>query len=159
MTKDQVFRAFDLEEVNPAAYAAGWLDGREGGELDSVNPATGEVLGFVRQADAATCDRVIGVAERTFREWRTWPAPRRGDLVHALGNQLRAHKQALGRLVSMEMGKILAEGLGEVQEMIDMCDFAVGLSRQLYGLTIASERPRHRLIEQWHPLGPLGVVT
>jgi aldehyde dehydrogenase (NAD+) len=91
--------------------------------------------------------------------WRMVPAPKRGEMVREFGNELRANKEALGRLVSLEMGKILSEGLGEVQEMIDMCDFAVGLSRQLYGLTIASERPRHRMYEQWHPIGPVGVIT
>src|SRR5205814_2335931 len=94
-----------------------------------------------------------------FTKWRDIPAPKRGELVRLLGEELRAHKDALGRLVTIENGKILVEGLGEVQEMIDMCDFAVGLSRQLYGLTIASERPGHRMAEQWHPLGPVGVIT
>src|SRR5262249_35910501 len=94
-----------------------------------------------------------------FAEWRLRPAPRRGELVRKLGDKLRVHKEALGELISLEVGKIRSEGLGEVQEMIDICDFAVGLSRQLYGLTIASERPGHRMMEQWHPLGVVGIVT
>src|SRR6476660_8362105 len=98
-------------------------------------------------------------AKTAFLEWRSIPAPRRGELVQILGDELRSAKVALGRLVTIEAGKILSEGQGEVQEMIDICDFAVGLSRQLYGLTIASERPNHRMMGQWHPLGPVGVIT
>ncbi len=101
----------------------------------------------------------MAAAQETFVRWRTVPAPKRGELVRAIGERLRAQKADLGLLVTLEMGKIRAEGEGEVQEMIDMCDFAVGLSRQLYGLTMASERPQHRMFEQWHPLGPVGVIT
>jgi aldehyde dehydrogenase (NAD+) len=117
------------------------------------------VIGRVRQATSEDYDGVISASVRAFESWRTVPAPRRGELVRLLGEELRREKENLGRLVSLENGKILSEGLGEVQEMIDICDFAVGLSRQLYGLTIQSERPRHRMYEQWHPLGPVGVVT
>jgi aldehyde dehydrogenase (NAD+) len=127
--------------------------------LESRDPTTGEVLGRVQAMARAGYDARVEAALRRFEEWRMRPAPRRGELVRRLGELLRAHKRPLGELVSLETGKIRAEGLGEVQEMIDICDFAVGLSRQLHGLTIASERPRHRLVEQWHPLGAVGIVT
>jgi aldehyde dehydrogenase (NAD+) len=116
-------------------------------------------LGSVRQAQAEDYDSVVRVAQETFTRWRMVPAPKRGEVVRQLGEELRRHKESLGRLVSLEAGKILSEGLGEVQEMIDVCDFAVGLSRQLYGLSMHSERPKHRMYEQWHPLGPIGIVT
>ncbi len=154
----QILESLGISEVNPGAYAAGWLSGK-GGELVSVNPTTGEPIARVQQADAATYEQVSRVAQEAFLKLRMMPAPKRGEIIRALGDELRAHKEQLGRLVSLEMGKILSEGLGEVQEMIDMCDFAVGLSRQLYGLTMASERPRHRMFEQWHPLGPVGIIT
>jgi aldehyde dehydrogenase (NAD+) len=130
-----------------------------GPELVTLNPSTGEPLGRVRTATRGEYDAVMSAAEQTFRRWRTVPAPKRGDLVRLIGDQLRKHKADLGLLVTLETGKIRAEGEGEVQEMIDMCDFAVGLSRQLYGLTMPSERPQHRLFEQWHPLGPIAVIT
>jgi aldehyde dehydrogenase (NAD+) len=158
MTREQVLATFNLEAVNPGAWAREWIAGG-GGELPSVDPATGAVIAAVRQADASAYERVVSVAAEAFRTWRMVPAPRRGDVVHALGVELRHHKEALARLVSLEMGKTLQEALGEVQEMIDMCDFAVGLSRQLYGLSMHSERPRHRMYEQWHPLGVVGVIS
>ena len=158
MDSKDILSALNLDAVNAGACARGWVTAA-GPELASRNPATGEVIATVRQADAAAYDRVASVAHEAFLSWRMVPAPKRGEVVRALGDELRAHKEALGRLVALEMGKIAAEGLGEVQEMIDMCDFAVGLSRQLYGLTIASERPRHRMLEQWHPLGPVGVIS
>jgi aldehyde dehydrogenase (NAD+) len=130
-----------------------------GPELVSLNPSTGEPLGRVRTATRDEYDSVIEVAEKTFRRWRTVPAPKRGEVVRLIGDELRKRKADLGLLVTLETGKIRAEGEGEVQEMIDMCDFAVGLSRQLYGLTMPSERSQHRLFEQWHPLGPAGVIT
>jgi aldehyde dehydrogenase (NAD+) len=157
-----------LERLGLTAAAGGVLSGVAAGgarieatgpELVSLNPSTGEPLGRVRTATRAEYDAVVEVAEKTFVRWRTVPAPKRGDLVREIGDQLRKHKADLGLLVTLEMGKIRAEGEGEVQEMIDMCDFAVGLSRQLYGLTMPSERAQHRLFEQWHPLGPIGVVT
>ena len=111
------------------------------------------------QATASDYETVVRRAEETFTRWRMVPAPKRGEVVRQLGEELRRNKEALGRLVSLEAGKILSEGLGEVQEMIDVCDFAVGLSRQLYGLSMHSERPKHRMYEQWHPLGPIGIVT
>jgi aldehyde dehydrogenase (NAD+) len=130
-----------------------------GVELRSMNPATGEALPIVRAASAADYDRVVNRAAEVFRSWRLVPPPSRGEVVRQLGLALRARKNDLGLLVTLETGKIRTEGEGEVQEMIDMCDFAVGLSRQLYGLTIASERARHRMIEQWQPLGAIGVIT
>jgi aldehyde dehydrogenase (NAD+) len=123
------------------------------------SPTTGGTIANVQDADAAAMGNVIDNAVKAFKTWRLVPAPRRGELVRLLGEELRAAKDELGRLVMIEAGKIASEGRGEVQEMIDICDFAVGLSRQLYGLTIASERPAHRMMEQWHPLGPIGVIT
>ncbi|MGQ0661799.1 L-piperidine-6-carboxylate dehydrogenase [Sphingosinicella sp.] len=130
-----------------------------GGELPSFSPIDGRELGRVRAVSRDDVAAAIGRAHDAFLAWRDVPAPRRGELVRLLGEELRAEKEALGRLVSQECGKILSEGLGEVQEMIDICDFAVGLSRQLYGLTIATERPDHRMMESWHPLGVVGVIS
>jgi len=129
------------------------------GIVVSTNPATGEPIAGVRLDDAASYDRTAAEATQTFKQWRMTPAPVRGQVVRAIGEELRTHKDALGALVSMEVGKILAEGVGEVQETIDIADFAVGLSRQLHGLTMPSERPEHRMMEQWLPLGPIGVIT
>jgi aldehyde dehydrogenase (NAD+) len=123
------------------------------------SPLTGEVIANVQDASAADADRAVEQAKDAFLAWRSTPPPQRGELVRMLGEELRAAKPALGRLVTIEAGKILSEGQGEVQEMLDICDFALGLSRQLYGLTIASERPSHRMMEQWHPLGPVAVIT
>ncbi|GIZ53863.1 L-piperidine-6-carboxylate dehydrogenase [Noviherbaspirillum aridicola] len=130
-----------------------------GGDLVCRSPIDGRELARLRADRGADCAAKVGRAEAAFIEWRRLPPPRRGELVRLLGGQLRRHKEALGRLVTMESGKILQEGLGEVQEMIDICDFATGLSRQLYGLTIASERPGHRMMETWHPLGPVGIIS
>ena len=127
--------------------------------LESRSPIDGQVIGSVAEASAADVSAACERAQRAFLQWRCVPAPRRGELVRLIGEELRAAKEPLARLVTLEAGKIVQEGLGEVQEMIDICDYAVGLSRQLYGLTIASERPNHRMIEQWHPLGPVGVIT
>ncbi|MFN0131925.1 MAG: aldehyde dehydrogenase family protein, partial [Phycisphaerales bacterium] len=124
-----------------------------------TNPATGEPIAAIRLDDAAAYEKQAAGAEQSFLKWREVPAPVRGQVVRAIGDELRTHKAALGELVSLEVGKIRAEGLGEVQETIDIADFAVGLSRQLYGLTMPSERPRHRMYEQWLPLGPVGVIT
>ena len=123
------------------------------------SPLTGAVIGHVADATATEVDVAIAAAEQAFNAWREVPAPRRGELVRLIGAELRAAKSDLGSLVTIEAGKIASEGQGEVQEMIDICDFAVGLSRQLHGLTIASERPNHRMMEQWHPLGPVGIIT
>jgi aldehyde dehydrogenase (NAD+) len=123
------------------------------------HPVDGSLLASVNQASAEDYEAVVKVAQDAFKYWRAVPAPKRGEIVRQIGNELRKHKDELGTLVSMEMGKIKAEGLGEVQEMIDICDFAVGLSRQLYGLTIKSEREKHQMLEQWHPLGVVGIIS
>ncbi|HSI39645.1 MAG TPA: aldehyde dehydrogenase family protein [Xanthobacteraceae bacterium] len=130
-----------------------------GGSRAVRSPITGDVVAQVADATPAEVEAATGRAVAAYQAWRTVPAPRRGELVRLLGEELRIHKAELGRLVTLEAGKIISEGLGEVQEMIDLCDFAVGLSRQLYGLTVASERPGHRMMETWHPLGPVGIVT
>jgi aldehyde dehydrogenase (NAD+) len=130
-----------------------------GGDLAVHSPVTGEEIAALKSMSAAETNEAIDRAGEAFRAWRMVPPPRRGELVRLLGEELRAHKEELGRLVSIEVGKIPSEGLGEVQEMIDICDFAVGLSRQLYGLTIATERPGHRMMETWHPLGIVGVIS
>jgi len=127
--------------------------------IASLSPVDGKHIATVTATDKAGYDSVIEAAQKAFGEWRTWPAPRRGEIVRQIGDALRQNKQALGRLVSYEMGKSLQEGYGEVQEMIDICDLAVGLSRQLNGLTMHSERPAHRMYEQWHPLGVVGVIS
>ncbi|WP_233838919.1 L-piperidine-6-carboxylate dehydrogenase [Paraburkholderia sp. ZP32-5] len=134
-------------------------DAVSGGDLEVRSPINGKVIGNVGTHDAGAADRALARAHRAFLQWRTVPAPRRGQLIRAFGEALRENKDALGRLVTLETGKILTEGLGEVQEMIDICDFAVGLSRQLYGLTIASERPGHRMSESWHPMGVCTVIS
>ena len=129
------------------------------GDMVSFSPVTGEAIGHLRTVSAAEATAAIDAAHEAFKAWRLVPAPRRGELVRLLGEELRAAKADLGRLVSIEAGKIASEGLGEVQEMIDICDFAVGLSRQLYGLTIATERSGHRMMETWHPLGVTGIIS
>ena len=130
-----------------------------GGDLVARSPLTGETTARLAETDAASADRAIERAHAAFLSWRLVPAPRRGELVRLLGEELRAAKDDLGRLVTLEAGKVTSEGLGEVQEMIDICDFAVGLSRQLYGLTLATERPSHRMMETWHPLGVVGIIS
>ncbi len=125
----------------------------------SFSPVDNQMIGGVSTTDHKAYEQVITTAQAAFLEWRNWPAPKRGEIVRQLGDALRAEKHALGQLVSYEMGKSLQEGLGEVQEMIDICDFAVGLSRQLYGLTMHSERPSHRMYEQWHPMGIVGIIS
>ena len=152
-----LLRKLGLKETNLGVFDGTWSGG--GKIIDSVSPVDGKLLGRVRQASADEYERAMQRALSAFQKWQAVPAPKRGELIRQLGNALRAAKSDLGRLVSLEAGKIPAEGEGEVQEMIDICDFAVGLSRQLYGLTIASERPQHRMMEQWHPLGVVGVIT
>jgi aldehyde dehydrogenase (NAD+) len=161
MSTAALLKTLQIADVNASACAGpgAWVDDPDAARLVSINPTTGAPIAAVAMATPAACDRVVDAAARAFGEWRHRPAPRRGDLVRDLGNALRELKDPLGDLVTLEMGKIRAEGRGEVQEMIDICDFAVGLSRQLYGLTLASERPGHRMMEQWHPLGPVGVIT
>ena len=157
-TRPAFLEALGLDDVN----AGTWI-GREAHPSDdlltSESPVDGEVIGRVSVTTRAQYDTVIEAAQAAFLTWRTVPAPQRGEIVRQYGNKLREHKDALGRLVSYEMGKSLQEGWGEVQEMIDICDFAVGLSRQLYGLTIKSERPNHRMFEQYHPLGIVGIIS
>lgn len=131
----------------------------QGGALEVASPIDGKIFANVKLDDAASLDQKISDATAAFQSWRTLPAPRRGELVRLLGEELRANKEALGALVTMDCGKIYQEGLGEVQEMIDICDYAVGLSRQLFGLMIASERPGHRMSETWHPAGPVGIIS
>jgi aldehyde dehydrogenase (NAD+) len=128
-------------------------------QIESISPVDGKIIGTVRLATREDYDKVIHQAELAFKTWSTMPAPKRGEIVRQIGDALRSHKDALGKLVSYEMGKSLQEGWGEVQEMIDICDFAVGLSRQLYGLTMHSERPQHRMYEQYHPLGLVGIIS
>src|SRR5436190_18445531 len=145
-----------------AALLAGFGIGPEilsAGDFAVTSPIDGSRIAVLRPHTPGDLDTMIAAAERAFPLWRAVPPPRRGELVRLFAEELRHHKEALGRLVSIEAGKILEEGQGEVQEMIDICDFAVGLSRQLYGRVIASERPGHRLLETWHPLGPVGVIT
>ena len=153
-----ILRRLGIEETNLGA-----TDGKEwfasGDMLDVRSPATGQLLARVKQATEADYERVVAAAQKQFLAWRTVPAPQRGLIVREIGEELRKSKDDLGALVTIEMGKILTEGKGEVQEMIDVADFAVGLSRQLYGLTMPSERPGHAMREQWHPLGVIGIVT
>ncbi|HTI50795.1 MAG TPA: aldehyde dehydrogenase family protein, partial [Planctomycetaceae bacterium] len=154
-----VLKKLGIAEVASGVGWGGWADSAGGELIVSTNPSTGEPLAQVRAATRNDYELVVEQAERAFMKWRMMPAPQRGEIVRQLGMALRESKDDLGLLVTLETGKILSEGRGEVQEMIDMCDFAVGLSRQLYGLTMPSERPRHRMFEQWHPLGPIGVIT
>jgi aldehyde dehydrogenase (NAD+) len=155
----EILEKLHIEPINSGACYGNWIASPSGGELESINPATGEPLAKIQLASLADYERVVAQASEAFPEWRMVPAPRRGEIVREIGNELRASKDGLGALVSLEMGKILAEGRGEVQEMIDIADLAVGLSRQLYGLTMHSERAGHRMYEQWHPLGIVGVIS
>ena len=154
-----ILEQLHIEPVNSGACYGDWLPETSGPELTSFNPATDEPLAKVKTAGPADYECVVARAAEALLDWRMVPAPKRGDIVREIANELREEKERLGALVSLEMGKILAEGMGEVQEMIDIADFAVGLSRQLYGLTMHSERPGHRMYEQWHPLGIVGVIS
>lgn len=153
----EIFPRLGLKAKNAGAFAGEWFG--SGPALEKRSPIDGSVLGRVSTPIHAELERAIGAADRAFLTWRELPAPTRGQLVRRYGELLRAHKRDLGRLVTLETGKIVAEGEGEVQEMIDICDFATGLARQLHGLTIASERPAHRMMEQWHPLGVVGIIS
>ncbi len=148
-----------ISEKNAGAYCGEWLYNQDAPLMDVATPITGEIIASVYQAMPEEYEKVVVQTQKAFKSWRSIPAPKRGEIVRLIGNELRKYKHLLGKLVTLEMGKILPEGEGEVQEMIDIADFAVGLSRQLYGLTIASEREQHRLYEQWHPLGSVGVIT
>jgi aldehyde dehydrogenase (NAD+) len=148
-----------IEPINSGACAGDWIESPQGSILDSINPTDGSVIAQIRLAAEEDYDEVVYHSAEVFKKWRMTPAPQRGQIVREIGDELRLFKDDLGALVALEMGKILAEGRGEVQEMIDVADFAVGLSRQLYGLTMHSERPQHRMYEQWHPLGVVGVIS
>ena len=153
----QILEDLDIEDTNPGGFAGTWIG--SGPDLEVHSPIDGSHLATVTQVTEEEYDQVVTRAQEAFLEWRKVPAPKRGEVIRQLGNRLRENKRSLGALVTLEMGKIRAEGEGEVQEMIDICDFAVGLSRQLYGLTMSSERPDHHMREQWHPLGIVGVIT
>ncbi len=148
-----------IDQTLKIAKALGFAEKLASGDLEVRSPIDGAVIGRVAADTSASVDAKIAGAKTAFLDWRTVPAPRRGEFVRLLGEELRKHKDDLGRLVTIECGKVYSEGLGEVQEMIDICDFAVGLSRQLYGKTIATERTDHRMMETWHPLGPVGVIS
>src|SRR5437764_3465478 len=152
-----VLEKLGLTDVNEGVFDGEWRGGAA--KIEKISPVDGKRLAHVRTASDEDYERVIARAQEAFLKWRSTPAPQRGETVRRLGNALRALKNELGQLVTLESGKIVAEGEGEVQEMIDICDFAVGQSRMLYGLTIQSERPSHRLMEQWHPLGVIAVIT
>ena len=148
-----------LQKENQGTSTGNIVIESKGELILSFSPVDNELIGAVSTTDHNAYEQVIQTAQAAFLEWRKWPAPKRGEVVRQLGEALRKEKHALGQLVSYEMGKSLQEGLGEVQEMIDICDFAVGLSRQLYGLTMHSERPSHRMYEQWHPMGIVGIIS
>jgi len=157
----EILASLGIAETNAGAWSqdGGWSKDTTGPLIESINPATGELIARVRSATAADYERVIVSARKAFEQWRMVPAPKRGEAVRLIGEELRAHKSALGSLVTLETGKIKPEGDGEVQEMIDIADFAVGQSRMLYGTTMHSERPMHRMYEQWHPLGIVGIIS
>src|SRR5437868_6112671 len=159
MKMDKVLSKLGIEKINEgASTGTKWL--KAGGDkIESFSPVDGKRIATVNAVTRKTYDTVIAQAQTAFAEWRMWPAPKRGEIVRQVGEALRKYKEPLGRLVSYEMGKSLQEGYGEVQEMIDICDFAVGLSRQLHGLTMHSERSAHRMYEQWHPLGIVGIIS
>lgn len=159
MKLNKVLDTLGIDKMNEGAgTGTKWL--KAGGEkITSYSPVDGKLIGTIQGVNRKSYDNVVKQAEAAFAEWRMWPAPKRGEVVRQVGEALRKYKEPLGRLVSYEMGKSLQEGYGEVQEMIDIADFAVGLSRQLYGLTMHSERPMHRMYEQWHPLGVVGIIS
>jgi aldehyde dehydrogenase (NAD+) len=157
---NSILQRLGLEQINPGTWSGSRSSATDSAPLiDSINPTTNEVIASVRATTPAEYDRVITSAKEAFIEWRKVPAPLRGDVIRRLGHALRDSKDALGSLVSLENGKIKAEGDGEVQEMIDICDFAVGQSRMMYGRTMHSERRQHRMYEQWHPLGVVGIIS
>ena len=159
MKMNKVLDKLGIKKINEgASTGTKWL--KAGGEkINSYSPVDGKLIASVTTVTRKSYDKVIDEAQTAFNEWRMWPAPKRGEVVRQIGDALRKYKEPLGMLVSYEMGKSLQEGYGEVQEMIDICDLAVGMSRQLYGLTMHSERPRHRMYEQWHPLGVVGIIS
>lgn len=156
---NDILQHFNITSTHSGVAIGGhWLTG-QGETLQSWSPVDGQAIATVQATGRKEYEQVVEKAQAAFLEWRQWPAPKRGEVVRQMGDALRTHKKALGRLVSYEMGKSLQEGFGEVQEMIDICDFAVGQSRQLYGLTMHSERPGHRMYEQYHPLGLTGIIS
>ncbi len=156
----KILDSLGLDSVNPGSWSGATpLSDDSAPLIESINPTNGEVIAAVRSTSASEYEKVVAMAREAFLEWRKVPAPIRGDAVRRIGNALRDNKDALGSLVTLEMGKIKAEGDGEVQEMIDIADFAVGQSRMLYGNSMHSERPQHRMYEQWHPLGVVGIIT
>ena len=155
----EFLKALSIQKENEGSSTGSkWIQSN-GAIISSHSPVDAQMIGSVKSTDKEAYEKTIQTAQNEFLEWRNWPAPKRGEVVRQLGEALREQKQYLGQLVSYEMGKSLQEGLGEVQEMIDICDFAVGLSRQLYGLTMHSERPSHRMYEQWHPMGIVGIIS
>jgi len=158
LTSTDFLKKLGLKKYNPGS-STGLKSSSSGKYIKSYSPVDGAYIGSVSKTSREEYENIIATAEEAFRFWRGMPAPKRGEIIRQYGEALRKYKDPLGRLVSYEMGKSLQEGWGEVQEMIDICDFAVGLSRQLYGLTMHSERPHHRMYEQWHPLGIVGVIT
>ncbi|MFZ9146516.1 MAG: aldehyde dehydrogenase family protein, partial [Sediminibacterium sp.] len=155
----EFLKALSIQKENEGSSTGSkWIQSN-GAIISSHSPVDAQMIGSVKSTDKEAYEKTIQTAQNAFLEWRNWPAPKRGEVVRQLGEALREQKQYLGQLVSYEMGKSLQEGLGEVQEMIDICDFAVGLSRQLYGLTMHSERPSHRMYEQWHPMGIVGIIS
>ena len=157
--KSKLLSSLGLKDINQGSSTGyNWLNSN-GKTTDVFSPVDGNKISSIVETDEETYEKIIEAASSAFVSWRKVPAPKRGEIVRQIGNELRENKDSLGQLVSYEMGKSLQEGLGEVQEMIDICDFAVGLSRQLYGLTMHSERPNHRMYEQWHPLGIVGIIS
>ena len=157
MTKLDFLEELGIKDLNLGGYSESWLG--SGADLDCITPVDGTLIAKVKQCNSGDYETIMQRSSQIFKKWRMEPAPKRGEVVRNLANAFRKHKTALGKLISWEMGKIQAEGEGEVQEMIDIADYAVGLSRQLYGKTMHSERPNHRMYEQWHPLGTVGIVT
>ena len=155
----EILDQLGIESINPGASTGSYWFNTSGEQIDSYSPVDGKLIASVSAASQADYEAAILKSQEAFKVWRQVPAPKRGEIVRQLGDKLRDYKEPLGKLVSYEMGKSLQEGLGEVQEMIDICDFAVGLSRQLYGLTMHSERPNHRMYEQYHPLGLVGIIS
>src|SRR5690349_12676232 len=157
----QILKALGLDPLNSGTYLGNgeWSSTSDAGLLQSINPSNNAVIAEVHASSASDYETIVKRAQAAFATWRTTPAPRRGEAIRLCGDALRAHKDALGSLVALEMGKIKPEGDGEVQEMIDIADFAVGQSRMLYGLSMHSERPGHRMYEQWHPIGLVGIIS
>lgn len=160
--EQHILKKLGVKKMNPGACFGKWITHLTTSEhkfLSSINPASGKIIAEVVESPESDYEKVISAAQKSFETWQMMPAPKRGEIVRQIGEELRFYKKELGALVTMETGKVISEGEGEVQEMIDICDYAVGLSRQLYGVTTHSERPFHRMFEQWHPLGVVGVIT